>query len=119
MFRNKDGVFYTFCIGDNLYYTLQIHINADVGTTITKEIISIREPEDDVISEGSDNRKSEANLLENNKFSFEHPIEFRCITQAEVDILEWERQTFACNDTCKYTINGMSILNGQNVLCIV
>lgn len=34
------------------------------------------------------------------RFSFQNSKEFRCITQAELDILKWEEQNAPCSKTC-------------------
>ena len=92
----------TFCTGDDITYTLELKINADTGVVITKKNNRDNNSENDNITNGEGNPIPKSNILEQ-QFSFQNSMEFRCITQAELDILKWENRL--CIKTCNYVIS--------------
>ena len=88
----------------NKTYSIEVQINADIGITITKKIHTNRF-ENDHNTTGNNASDSEIRVTMH-KFSLKNSVEFRCITQAELDVLKWEEQNTACYKTRKqYSIN--------------
>ena len=78
---------------------MELEINADKGIMITKKTnggnISKADAftKIDVVSNAVEQRY---------QFSFKNSMEFRCITQQDLDILKWEEENVLCTRTGKY-----------------
>ena len=90
----------------NRTYSIEVQINADIGVTVTKKIHTVGSRfENDYNTTGNNVSDSEIRVTMH-KFSLKNSIEFRCITQAELDVLKWEEQNTACYKTRKqYSTN--------------
>ena len=88
----------------NKTYSIEVEINADIGVTVTKKIHTVGNRFKNGTT-GNNASDSEIRVTMH-KFSFKNSVEFRCITQAELDVLKWEEQNTACYKTRKqYSIN--------------
>ena len=88
----------------NKTYSIEVQINADIGVTVTKKIHTVGNRFENGTT-GNNASDSEIRVTMH-KFSFKNSVEFRCITQAELDVLKWEEQNTACYKTRKqYSTN--------------
>ena len=78
-------------------------INADTGVSITKKTTGGNHSADGGISKGKVKFTPQTDILQH-AFSFKNAIEFRCITQAELDILEkFQEKDRRCDKICNYS----------------
>ena len=83
---------------------MELKINAESGVSITKKTAEGNHTEDGGMSNGKGNTIPQTDILQH-VFSFKNAMEFRCITQAELDILEkFQEKDRRCDKISNYFI---------------
>ena len=85
-------------------HTLELRINSDTGVTITTKENEGNYSDNDVILKGKEFPSFKTSKVQH-AFSFKNAMEFRCITQAELEILEnLEEKNAPCAEKCIFFI---------------
>ena len=84
-----------------------MEINADKGVVITKKMNGGNISEANTFTKSDTMPNTEQQRYQ---FSFENSMEFRCITQQDLDILKWEEEKLSCTRTCKYVYKYSSLI---------